>query len=507
MKPGMNRRASDGPDATDGPKAICERPPPDHDHGMESGATCWLSLFNGIGEPLLLLTPDGVILDVNHALSALLDYPPETLIGQHASLVCPPDGGRQIEACLADAARAGAARHCDGVARTRDGQLIAIDVVASMVRTDAQPMIVAVLHDIRARKTAETNFHVSEQRFYALAELIREIFWVCDPSTRQLLYISPAFADLFEQAGCSLEDAPRTWSEAILPADRPLYEHFLNAQTRGERVSVEVRFRATDGRVRWLHGRAFPWKGDGGRALVAGVAEDITERKEAEAERLALADLRRESLVREAHHRVKNSLQGVVGLLRRWAGRHPALASVLTDAISQVRSIAVIHELQGRSTGEPVLLCELLPMIAGSVENLFDAQVRLRVRNRRETMVALADAETVPLAIVLNELLMNAGKHQRPDTPDAVRYIDIELSGDHDEALIVIGNRGALPPDFDFAAGRALGQGLELLSALLPHDGATLNFSQQDGQVQVHLLLTAPAIIAHHDPAGHVHHV
>jgi hypothetical protein len=47
-----------------------------------------------------------------------------------------------------------------------------------------------------------------------------------------------------------------------------------------------------------------------------------------------------------------------------------------------------------------------------------------------------------------------------------------------------------------------LGQGLELLSALLPAEHAELEFSQQDGRVIARLVLLPPVIEAHSTNAG-----
>jgi two-component sensor histidine kinase len=56
------------------------------------------------------------------------------------------------------------------------------------------------------------------------------------------------------------------------------------------------------------------------------VASDVTEQRAAEQARLQAAIAQREVLVREVHHRIKNNLQGVAGLLQQNAARHPEVA-------------------------------------------------------------------------------------------------------------------------------------------------------------------------------------
>jgi PAS domain S-box-containing protein len=465
------------------------------------GIPAFPDLFEGIADALLLMTPRGVMMHMNGAASELLGYRPAEIAGKHVSMLYPPSEEARVQACFDELATRRSTRYPDGVALTRDGATVAVEVVGSRIEFAGGPAVIAVVRDIRERKQAEAELRAAQERFHLLAEHIREIFWVSDPHTRALYYASPAFAEMSALPAGEQPVDLNSWAQAVVPPDRPRFETFLAAQAQGDVAEVEVRVADRHGGVRWLHCRAFPWQAQGGHARVAGVAEDITARKEAEAHRLAQAERQRETLVREAHHRIKNSLQGVVGLLRRCAGQHPALAQALTGAISQVRSIAVIHELQGSQAGAPVQLGEFLRMIAGSIEGLFDARVKLDVRDIGAFELRLADSEAVPLAIVLNELLMNAVKYRRCDRDESV---DVELSSRDGSALIVISNCGELPPGFDFAARRGLGQGLELLAALLPTEHATLDYRQLPGRVQTRLSLRPP-IITFDETHDHAH--
>jgi len=75
------------------------------------------------------------------------------------------------------------------------------------------------------------------------------------------------------------------------------------------------------------------------------VASDITEQRAAEKARLDAAIAQREMLVREVHHRIKNNLQGVAGLLQQIAARKPEVAPAISEVVGQVQAIA--HGLRG----------------------------------------------------------------------------------------------------------------------------------------------------------------
>ncbi|MGH7972272.1 MAG: response regulator, partial [Limisphaerales bacterium] len=70
------------------------------------------------------------------------------------------------------------------------------------------------------RKKAEAALRASEERFRELAETIQEVFWVTDPAKNLMLYISPAYENIWGRSCQSLYNEPRSWIEAIHPEDR-----------------------------------------------------------------------------------------------------------------------------------------------------------------------------------------------------------------------------------------------------------------------------------------------
>lgn len=225
---------------------------------------------------------------------------------------------------------------------------------------------------------------------------------------------------------------------------------------------------------------------------------DISYRKQQEAEQQAAQLAQRDALVREVHHRIKNNLQGITGLLRQFAQAHPETADPINQAIGQVRSIAVIHGLQGRHTRRTVRLCELTGAIASDIEALWQVPVRVDLP-ACWTPCIVAESESVPLALVLNELIINAVKHGRQKTDG----VDVRLrKGDQaDHIHIRISNTGnwLLPQP-----GKGpIRSGLQLVEAMLPRSGAQLLREQDHGMIHVSLTLTPPVIHLESPPAHH----
>ena len=121
----------------------------------------------------------------------------------------------------------------------------------------------------------------SEERFREVAETIREVFWIIDPAKNQMLYVSPAYEEIWGRSCQSLYDSSRTWVEAVHPDDRErVRQAAMTKQPRGD-YDETYRIQRPDGTTRWIHDRAFPVRGENGEVVrVVGTAEDITERRQ-----------------------------------------------------------------------------------------------------------------------------------------------------------------------------------------------------------------------------------
>ena len=135
------------------------------------------------------------------------------------------------------------------------------------------------------REQSRIKLWESEQRFRQIAENMREVFWLTDPAKNEMLYISPAYDEIWGRSSQDLYSSPRGWLEAIHPEDRERVLHAAQTHQALGRYAEEYRIVRPDGSVRWISDRAVPVADDQGRVYrIAGIAEDVTERRRAEAE-------------------------------------------------------------------------------------------------------------------------------------------------------------------------------------------------------------------------------
>ena len=98
----------------------------------------------------------------------------------------------------------------------------------------------------------------SEERFRQLAEHIAAVFWLMDVPTGRVLYVSPAYLEIWGRLPESLYADGQSFLKAIHPDDRERVRAAAAAQARGEPLSEEYRVVRPDGSVRWVVDRGFP---------------------------------------------------------------------------------------------------------------------------------------------------------------------------------------------------------------------------------------------------------
>ncbi|BCA53110.1 hypothetical protein W02_02500 [Nitrospira sp. KM1] len=166
-----------------------------------------------------------------------------------------------------------------------DGTMRWVACAGQSFRTDGEESVrmIGTLQCVTKQKEAELALRESQGLINQMTDIITDVFWMTDPNKNQILYISPGYETIWGRSCSSVRASPRSWVEAIHPEDRERVLHdSLTKQVSGD-YNVEYRITRPDGTIRWIWDRAFPIRNAQGQVYrIAGLAEDITDRKREE---------------------------------------------------------------------------------------------------------------------------------------------------------------------------------------------------------------------------------
>ena len=226
----------------------------------------------------VIIHKDGVLLKANEQFFKMFGYQPEELLGTQVVVkVIADESLGYVQKKIADRAT----RPYEARGKRKGGETFPILCHAKMIQYQGHEVRVVTISDQSYQKEAERALRESEERFREMAEYMREVFWLFDWKEQKVIYASPAYEDIW---GRPVEDLYRRyeeWGESIYPDDLAFAEESFAeiAQSSGGKVR-EYRILRPDGTIRWISDRGVAIKDENGNVhRIAGIAEDITERK------------------------------------------------------------------------------------------------------------------------------------------------------------------------------------------------------------------------------------
>lgn len=282
---------------------------------------------------------------------------------------------------------------------------------------------------IATRIQMEFALRDSEERFRQLAEHIREVFWVYGIVEERILYVSPAYEEIWGRPVHGFHDRPLDWLEAVHPDDRLRIQEAHVDKHRLGHFDVEYRIIRPDGAIRWIWDRGFPVRDETGQVYrIAGLAEDITARRLAEdqlrRQQVDLARMSRLSLAVELAsnlaHELNQPLAAIVAytqtcltLLRQGHTDPRELMGIFEEVINQglrvgeiIRHLRTLVRRQA-AIQTPLDINDLIRAVIHYAQlELRQAHIDLRLELAESLPKALADDLQVQLVVLY--LIRNA---------------------------------------------------------------------------------------------------
>jgi PAS domain S-box-containing protein len=249
-------------------------------------AKLYRSLFHFAGVGIGIVdVRTGQFVRVNEKLCEILGYKEKQLIGRTVEELTHPDDHDRNLTEIDRLMRGDFSTMCLQKRYIRgDGTTFWALVHGTLLpsQTDAPTHSIAIVRDISSEKAAEQALQQSQERLRLIAESVEAVIWLCTPGAQEVLYVSPAYEQIWGRSCTGLYEDPHSFADTVHPEDRAGVLANLGKHERGI-WEHEYRIIRPDGSVRWIYDRGCTLYDHAGEVTgLTGIAVDITDRKSTE---------------------------------------------------------------------------------------------------------------------------------------------------------------------------------------------------------------------------------
>jgi two-component system cell cycle sensor histidine kinase/response regulator CckA len=310
----------------------------------------------------------------------------------------------------------------------RDGSIFPAELTVGELRLERDRQYVGVIRDISERKQQEARVRDSLRRFQEIAERIEDVFYVMEPASGQVLYVSPAFDRIFGRS-LSQEGGP-SWAPWIHTDDRERVQAALTRAAASGELDQEYRIVRPDGTERIVRDRAYPMRQEN---RITGIVHDITDERRLEqearhAQRLEAVG----TLASGIAHDFNNLLMGLAGLakqaLRALPEEHAAAALVKRSLESTERGVALTRQLlmfsgQRRAPAQPVELDAACRAARELLDRMVGEHIHLTMETNAPGLGVMAEPGEI------EQILLNLATNSRDAMPSGGELV-VRTAGD-----------------------------------------------------------------------------
>ncbi len=328
--------------------------------------------------------------------------------------------------------------------------------------------------------TANEALLESQTRFSQIAEAIHDVFWLTNPSRSSIIYVNPAYEELWGRSCQSLYADPNSWLEAVHAEDRPRMRQFFAKRLTPEGYEHSYRIVRPDCSVRWVLDRGFPVQDNVGRCpRVVGIVRDVTKRKELEQAILAISEREQQRLGQDLHDDLCQQLAAIEFLSKALqqqleaqpqAAKAGEIAQLIRAAIAHTRHLARgLAPLGLDAQG----LIHSLQALAARTSDLFEVECAFQT----QSIVLIQDPTVCThLYRIAQEAVANSIKHGK-----ATR-IGVLLAATPEGGQLTIQDNGAGLSD---QAQVSPGMGLRIMQYRADMIGATFGIESKPGATTI----------------------
>jgi len=296
---------------------------------------------------------------------------------------------------------------------TKSGKEILVEIHASTVYYQGKRVRMALAHDVTQKRKEEVRLKLLESVITNTNESV--VILEAKPteySTRKILYVNKAFTETTDYREEEVLNKPLTFLYGE-DTDMDKVEKVKQKMNNWEICTVEIIGYKKGTEPFWINTSFVPVADEKGNYTHwIGIARDVTEKVKSDRElKKSLAE--KEVLLSEIHHRVKNNLAIVSGMMYLQAFReeNSELEKKLMDSVLRIRTMASIHELLYESDSfSKVNFTKMVNKLSSDLENTMNDSKKVGIQLSQED-IELNINQAIPCALMLNEVLTNAYKH------------------------------------------------------------------------------------------------
>jgi len=334
--------------------------------------------------------------------------------------------------------------------------------LAMSVTSPQSGFITAVFSNISERKQAEIQLQASEKKFRALFESSMDGIFLTDSADR-VVAANPAACALL---GKTEQDLLKTGPMGAADQADPRLPDALEERERTGFFKGELTYLRKDGSRLPVELTSAVYQQAGKAAEANIIFRDITERL-LFVQALEGSVAEKEALLREVHHRVKNNLAAIIGLihLQQSSMTDAAVNEEFNDLSSRIFAMSLVHELLYRSDKlNQIDMQSYLDRLVGQLRYSYQVAGGVMVFVAAEQVRMNLDT-AIPCGLLITEIVTNALKYAfpggRPAEGQLTCDVNVRLSWDGEFYTLVVKDNGiGLSPDLDQNNSATLGMRL-----------------------------------------------
>ncbi|MGD8748899.1 MAG: PAS domain S-box protein, partial [Balneolaceae bacterium] len=372
-------------------------------------------LFDSISDAIYIQNKQGQFIEVNQGAVEMFGYDQDFFIGKSAEALAAP--GKvdiaETEEYIQKALE-GKRQSFECWGKRKNGEVFPLEVVANPGTYFGEEVAITIARDISERYQAEEQLRENEEMFRQLFQNSPIPIAFMD-NRQEIRAVNQAFSKTFgyeseEIRGLDIDNliVPENEKEIAYSISETIFSG-KTAFYSGKRL-------AKDGGLVDVLIYGVPVNVNNKTVAIFGIYVDITNRKQAE-EKLKKSLKEKEVLLAEIHHRVKNNLAVITGLLelQSYNTSSEEATDILQASQMRVNSIALIHEklYQNENLSEISFDIYLEQLAEVILQSMGSDKTKVNIEINAEP-IELTISQAIPCGLILNELITNAYKHAFP---------------------------------------------------------------------------------------------